>query len=1471
MQQVIRQKASHLQLEDEEDILRLQQEFLSTNQRPAATLVRSPLSATPRDLPKDKTLFAAHQELEEREAAAIVAGGAVVSEDTPVHTPVVKRVLDFDSHFDGVMGLVTEKDVVRLDLGRSPVEWNNKPPSTGFPEPVHRSVFQRIHAQKQSLEKATSFAASVSTAAEPFSSAAKVAGVHLYNQFHEENLKRLAEMSESDILDARAQLLQSLDPKLLEKFMHKKPVTSRDADDIPKPGLNARRPLLNHGEEKHVHFQNDTVIIGEGLGGDVGDGVVVDTDLVVDGIKENEPLHHYMQEEMMNINGLEDEADDSPLVMKIKYFLDVPAEPEKLEWMGVKLPSSNPISNTSSQPTLSPAADTSPAAHPRFDFTGAVLDPTTTIPVYKGLHHHGDDPDLPGYTLPELFHLMRSQIPSQRVIALNTVARVLGKIRRGDYPDPQAAQIVKHLSSDKYHAVAYLRSALDDRNVAVVVAAVEALAAWLAEEEEGEEATRGSGWGWREKSEALYRGYEGMSMAPLSGIGQIGGREGVVRKFGIDIFERRDLAKDGEAAEETEGAGDTIEAHVRLAEKDLVAALVRMQIFPKLQYLLEHLANDEETGLGQRAIELLMCILLRIVRNSSKACAELVDKTPRLVDLVWRWGVVRTQWPIVEEPEKEIFVADHKATGAKKPRKTKTWPSTLAICFLRTLAQSSRDTARDVCIGKGYADDLLRFIMISPLSMAAGPPRACAYHLQIEALRTYRVFAAYGLFCHVLADIFVVVPGWIVGVGQDIEDAGWIARRTVAVLGLLEAYTHAAADTHKMEPEHDICWAQPTSYLRNVLVTIVESWSEKLKGTEGYLGVAVLSSALGYVAAWCRYLNTNFPPGGNAEVRGVWETVSRVVRNEIVENIVLAIEGGENAQNVQVDPRRWEMGNLAGIYHPEAKRLVEKRADEAIITDLLLRVVQTAESFGRVSVKTVEEEARAVLTSSGLMRAVEVLRHRGSDRTSHWTSLFGRPRNFTLWTWVYAVKTLGLVDLSVPRQIWIGTATDLIASLNPNDEWYAKWLLDNAVLAENVMDDRFLRLFPGQRPALPLGALRDILDPFYRALLGSDGQIAQSKNLCIHEGRNLARLMMDYSKMNHTGLPLSYLWVFVPIDELYNSNVSKVLRELPDGYHAKEVEIVIAALEVAKIFGGTGTEHVSMPLDSAGIAVALMKIFMINEKTEDDDGWSGTGEVFLDPRVDRLVSWWLDQYSATTISQSSVPTSAVSLPLEEAWLTSMRNHRTIATPFYQFYQDFAAQYAAVSFGNLNFRRLLIPALSASYPSDYKSLIWNDLFDILHTIQLDLEDMPCMEYAKGLETYLYPIEASTAVLRFYLRAVLEGKVRKEGRCGEGRGALYWIAVHHLSGVCFTPQADAEVNRPLVREIVLMMYSKGGREVVGDWIGYQGKDENGMLVPPPRCYEFVRGKDLDAKRVEIVRELVSVGGGNYEEIVERLKSI
>lgn len=50
------------------------------------------------------------------------------------------------------------------------------------------------------------------------------------------------------------------------------------------------------------------------------------------------------------------------------------------------------------------------------------------LDVRKGLHHHGEEPERPGYTLQELIQLSRSSVLQQRIIALNSLANVLEKV-----------------------------------------------------------------------------------------------------------------------------------------------------------------------------------------------------------------------------------------------------------------------------------------------------------------------------------------------------------------------------------------------------------------------------------------------------------------------------------------------------------------------------------------------------------------------------------------------------------------------------------------------------------------------------------------------------------------------------------------------------------------------------------------------------------------------------------------------------------------------------------------------------------------------------------------------------------------------------------------------------------------------------------------------------------------------------------
>ncbi|KAA3670783.1 uncharacterized protein DEA37_0011003, partial [Paragonimus westermani] len=67
----------------------------------------------------------------------------------------------------------------------------------------------------------------------------------------------------------------------------------------------------------------------------------------------------------------------------------------------------------------------------RFDLCGLVVPPDAIIDTHLGLHHHGEEPERAGYTVGELFHLARSSVPSQRRLALATIATSLAQTRRG--------------------------------------------------------------------------------------------------------------------------------------------------------------------------------------------------------------------------------------------------------------------------------------------------------------------------------------------------------------------------------------------------------------------------------------------------------------------------------------------------------------------------------------------------------------------------------------------------------------------------------------------------------------------------------------------------------------------------------------------------------------------------------------------------------------------------------------------------------------------------------------------------------------------------------------------------------------------------------------------------------------------------------------------------------------------------------
>lgn len=73
----------------------------------------------------------------------------------------------------------------------------------------------------------------------------------------------------------------------------------------------------------------------------------------------------------------------------------------------------------------------------RFNFDGCLCDNSNfeekckhdNLYFYKGLHHHSNQGEFEGYTVPELMHLSRSSNVSQRCIAIRTLGNIFVKIR----------------------------------------------------------------------------------------------------------------------------------------------------------------------------------------------------------------------------------------------------------------------------------------------------------------------------------------------------------------------------------------------------------------------------------------------------------------------------------------------------------------------------------------------------------------------------------------------------------------------------------------------------------------------------------------------------------------------------------------------------------------------------------------------------------------------------------------------------------------------------------------------------------------------------------------------------------------------------------------------------------------------------------------------------------------------------------
>ncbi|KAF8939334.1 RNA polymerase II associated protein 1 [Dissophora ornata] len=1212
----------------------------------------------------------------------------------------------------------------------------------------------------------------------------------LLEQIDEENKRKLGSMSQKEIEEERAELLRNLNPELVKKLM--------------KRNTGQRRVSFSEGirvEDKVVNIH------------DVKSG---HTDSAFQAKRH------------------EEEAPDHPLTMKKKYFADVPAEPEKLEWMGIKgmeetsggskftpgksiAPGPQPYTATEADP---------PAAHYRFDFTGSIIVDENT-PIHLGLHHHGMDPTKAGYTLSELLHLIRSTVPSQRILPLNVVAKVLLNCRNSDFASFEIRAGILRWLIDSLRAPVYIRAAMDDKTDSGMVAAVNALYAWtmpqanLAQPEDV----------W-ESLNHLDRGYERINLG--------------FKYQTITRFANMELKPDTLQASQEQGteSEETIASHAILASKDPVDGLLAMNIIPRLRYILDVCHLPAFTNAQ------VLDILLTVVRSNPGAAKKVFECEGLIAVLIRQYGAI--SWPS-EKSDLELSC------------------TVKVIAILDVIIRSSKKIASAI-IEEGHLEPLLRFLVVTP---EPAVENKLGFAIQTQVLKLFRSLAAYGLYCNVLGDS---LQSFLL---QDLAQTtaerskanldpvvqSFLSRKLSMFFQLATAWTHAAADVHRTIPEHSLCWAQAAAFLDPALDGIVH-WKEsgQLPGFDTDHTMLV-ASTVRYISTWARYLSTN-PPENEQVLERVWNAAqfTKWTKSEAYKTVhkrLLSIMEdvpqftGFPLPHVGVTLNNPTALSSIATNLFEVSLCCEYLSSHLTAMYYLARLTSAPAYILQETIQTLVSEC-----VFGLVEQVTKYELAIQDQIPltlpPWMAFISRHGVYFVAHWLTAMDVLiyqqdpdnsSHIKLTFFPLFQV-TALSLLQIVLPGDE-----SLSHDVLIKILFNPRVLGKLLSQN-SKQITAVKRVLEPLYfQCFVKSEQDLKQSQSLWNHDGRGIKSLVVNYGGI--TGQPL-FNWLFYPIELLFKSKLTYV----------EESGALIAATSVAHctldfVYSLLQTlDGISFEL----IYMAVLKILSLEGEKEprggrdedEDDLDRGAGDQdeeedeeedgFMDQEVDSTISKLLDHFSTRGDCSLISDDSQGFATLSEKTLSLL----TAPLPFSQFLKNFLEN--SFTTGTLlqfqsTAARLLFPAMALS--SELQLLIWQESFNFLGSVTTKWEELDAgtlRSLIKDDQGYV-----TSEVLKHYLKAVVSGRVIKQRN-----PALYWIAVHHLARVSFGPvKMPPPPSRGGVRSRDALPAEAVSQRESGD-AELSKEDEAALEERRAIARAIVSG----TKSEELVRDWIQYDGRNYE---------
>lgn len=276
----------------------------------------------------------------------------------------------------------------------------------------------------------------------------------------EENRRHLASMSDTEIEQEREELMASIDPGLLERFLRRAKLDDNEnANDgapapeksqsvkeskpkksvsfaptipsqpTPKPQTKAPSPTRSPSKSSVNPPTNDERAPAQ-VPGDLrpaAEQPSLDPAMI-------EKFHFPQPKQPMPT--LDPSSPSFLSELKSHYFPEMSHDPSALSWLQNPSNDEEDPDSTSAYHPASNAISLAPSAI-RFSLRGTILSPTTalSLPTSLGLHHHGEDPQAAGYTIPELAILSRSTFPAQRCVAWQVLGRILFRLGRAEFGD----------------------------------------------------------------------------------------------------------------------------------------------------------------------------------------------------------------------------------------------------------------------------------------------------------------------------------------------------------------------------------------------------------------------------------------------------------------------------------------------------------------------------------------------------------------------------------------------------------------------------------------------------------------------------------------------------------------------------------------------------------------------------------------------------------------------------------------------------------------------------------------------------------------------------------------------------------------------------------------------------------------------------------------------------------------------------